>query len=164
MLKRQSFLGLVGSLAMMSCTQGIRSRTPEAPEDFRPIVKQEVAATIHAYMAGFSAAKCEDVRTVSKFVRDDMIYVAKSDVFTIPLADYEQGLRDRVCTWVSHSGVVDSVTVDALSRDVAVAAWLYHDEVKLISGEIQRYRGSTLMTLVRTADGWKISSTMSTQD
>jgi hypothetical protein len=115
-------------------------------------------------MAGFSAAKCNDVSTVSKFARDGMIYVTKGGVFTVPLADYEQGLRDRVCGWVSHSGVVDSVTVDALSRDVAVAAWTYHDEAELKSGEIKRYKGSTLMTLVRSSDGWKITSTMSAQE
>jgi hypothetical protein len=30
-------------------------------------------------MAGFSAAKCADVTTVSKLVRDGMIYVTKND-------------------------------------------------------------------------------------
>jgi len=112
-------------------------------------------------MAGFSAAKCTDVSTVSQFVRDKMIYVTANDVFIVSLTDYEQGLRDRVCGWVKHTGTVDSVTVDVLSQDVAVAAWLYHDEVKLNSGETRRYKGSTLMTLIRVANGWKITSTMS---
>ncbi len=113
-------------------------------------------------MAGFSSAKCNDVSTVSRFVRDSMLYVTEQDVFTVSLADYEQGLRERVCGWVSHTGAVDSVTVDALSQDVAVAGWRYHDEVKLTSGEVRRYSGSTLMTLIRSPRGWQISSTMST--
>jgi ketosteroid isomerase-like protein len=160
----ESCLSLLGCLALLGCTETDRPHSRIASEDFRPIVQSEVGATIHDYMAGFSAAKCNDVSTVSKFARDGMIYVMKDDVFTIPLADYEQGLRDRVCSWESHAGVVDSVTVDALSRDIAVAAWTYHDEAKLKSGEIKRYKGSALMTLVRSADGWKITSTMSAQE
>ncbi len=160
----KTLLGLLGCLALMGCSGAVRPQTRETPDDFRQVVEEEINATIHAYMAGFSAAKCNDVSPVSKFVRDGMIFVTESDVFTIPLAEYEQGLRDRVCSWVNHTGVVDSVTVDALSRDVAVAAWLYHDEVKLDSGEIRRYRGSSLMTLVRSVNGWKITSTMSAQE
>jgi ketosteroid isomerase-like protein len=157
-------LSLLGCLVLIGCTKTVRPHSQFVSEDFRPIVESEVRATIHDYMAAFSAAKCNDVSMVSKFARDGMIYVMKDGVFTIPLADYEQGLRDRVCGWVSHSGVVDSVTVDPLSRDVAVAAWIYHDEVKLKSGEIKRYKGSALMTLVRSSDGWKITSTMSAEE
>jgi ketosteroid isomerase-like protein len=157
-------LSLLGCLVLLGCTENVRSQSQLVSEDFRQIVESEVSATIYDYMAAFSAAKCNDVSMVSRFARDGMIYVMKDGVFTIPLADYEQGLRDRVCGWVSHSGVVDSVTVDPLSRDVAVAAWTYHDEVKLKSGEIKRYKGSTLMTLVRSADGWKITSTMSADE
>ncbi len=157
-------LSLLGCLALLGCTETVRAQSQSVPEDFRQVVEREVSATIHDFMAGFSAAKCDDVSTVSKFARDGMIYVMKDGFFIIPLADYEQGLRDRVCGWVSHSGVVDSVTVDPLSRDVAVAAWMYHDEVKLKSGEIKRYKGSTLMTLVRSSDGWKITSTMSAEE
>jgi hypothetical protein len=160
----EACLGLFGCLALTGCAEAVRSHPQTASDDFRQSVDREVKATIHDYMAGFSTAKCDDVSTVSKFVRDEMIYVTESSVFTVPLADYEQGLRDRVCGWTSHSGVVDSVTVDALSRDVAVAAWLYHDEVRLNSGEIRRYKGSTLMTLVRSVDGWKITSTMSANE
>lgn len=155
---------LLGCLGLMGCAEVFRSHPQTVSDDVRQSIDREVKATIHDYMAGFSTAKCDDVSTVSKFVRDEMIYVTETDVFTVPSTDYEQGLRDRVCGWTSHSGVVDSVTVDVLSRDVAVAAWLYHDEVKLNSGEIRRYRGSTLMTLVRSLDGWKITSTMSANE
>lgn len=159
-----TFLGLLGCLTVMGCSSAVQTQPREITADSRQAVEKEVKATIHDFMAGFSAAKCTDVSAVSKFVRDGMIYVTNSDVFTIPLSDYEQGLRDRVCSWVSHTGFVDSVTVDALSRDVAVAAWRFHDEVKLNSGEMRRYKGSTLMTLVRSEDGWKITSTMSAEE
>jgi hypothetical protein len=152
---------LLGCIALIGCTKADPPHSRPAPDDFRQIVEREVKATIHDYMAGFSAAKCTDVSTVSKFVRDGMIFVTEGNVFTIPLPEYEQGLRDRVCSWRSHTGVVDSVAVDPLTPDIAVAAWLYHDEVTLNSGESRRYKGSVLMTLVRSVDGWKISSTMS---
>lgn len=159
-----TLLGLLGCLALMGCAHEVRPQAREIPDEVRQAIEEEVAATIRAFMAGFSAAKCEDVSTVSRFVRNEMIYVSKEAVFTVPLADYEQGLRERVCGWASHAGVVDSVTVDALSRDVAVAAWQYHDEVQLKSGETRHFKGSTLMTLVRSANGWKISSTMSAEE
>jgi ketosteroid isomerase-like protein len=160
----KTFLGLLGCLAVMGFSSAVQPQTREVPADARQAVEKEIKETIHDFMAGFSAAKCTDVSAVSRFVRDGMIYVTNRDVFTIPLSDYEQGLRDRVCSWVSHAGVVDSVTVDVLSRDVAVAAWRFHDEVKLNSGEMRRYKGSTLMTLVRAEDGWKITSTMSAEE
>ncbi len=154
-------LCVLGCLSLTGCAEADRPHSPQEQGDYRSVVDREVATTIREFMAGFSAATCDDVTAVSRFIRDGMIFVNESDVFTVSLADYEQGLRDRVCDWKSHAGVVDSITVDALSRDVAVAAWRYHDEVRLDSGELQRYKGSTLMTLVRSGDGWKISSTMS---
>ena len=153
--------GLLVCLALLGCSDADRPQPRPASDDSRQVVEREIEATIRAFMAGFSAAKCTDVSTVSQFVRDKMIYVTANDVFIVSLTDYEQGLRDRVCGWVKHTGTVDSVTVDVLSQDVAVAAWLYHDEVKLNSGETRRYKGSTLMTLIRVANGWKITSTMS---
>ena len=139
------------------------SQKPEnkAAADFQTVVKKEVESTIRSFMAGFGKATCEDVTPVSKFVRDSMIYVVAKDIYTVSLADYEQGLRDRACAWISHSGVVDSVVVDALNRNTAVAAWLYHDEVKSKTGEIKKVRGSVLMTLIRSGESWKITSTMS---
>ena len=143
---------------------GYSQKSHSKPADFQSIVKKEVETTIRSFMAGFSIAKCNDVTPVSRFVRDNMIYVAEHGIYTISLADYEQGVRDRVCGWVSHSGTVDSVVVDALSKDAAVAAWLYHDEFKLKSGEIKKVKGSVVMTLVRSANGWKITSTKSSEE
>jgi hypothetical protein len=151
-------------LAVIGCTQAARARPHEAQDDFRPTVEREVSSVIRNYMAGYDAARCDDVTPVSKLVRDSMIYVTKSEIIAVPLAATERELRDTVCGRVSHTGIVDSIVVDALSRDIAVAAWLYHDEVKLKSGETKRSRGSALMTLIRSADGWKITSTMAAYD
>jgi hypothetical protein len=140
---------------------GYSQKSPVKTSDFQSVVEKEVESTVRSFLAGFSTAKCDDVSSVSTFVRDNMIYVVEKDIYTVTLADYEQGVRDRACKWVSHSGVVESVVVDALSRDTAVAAWLYHDEVKSKSGEIKKTRGSVLMTLIRSGNGWKITSTMS---
>jgi ketosteroid isomerase-like protein len=115
-------------------------------------------------MSGHTAARCDDVTPVSRLVKDGMIFVTASKIVAVPLAQTEQELRDMVCRWESHTGTVDSVTVDVLGRDIAVAAWLYHDQVKLKSGEIKRYKGSALMTLVRSVDGWKITSTMAANE
>jgi ketosteroid isomerase-like protein len=147
-------------LVVVGCTQAVRSDSPEVSDASRSLVEKEVTAVIHSYMAGYNTARCDDVTPVMKFVRDRMIYVTKSEIVWVPMTDTERELRNMVCGRVSHSGTVDSVTVDVLSPDVAVAAWLYHDEVKLKSGEIKRSKGSALMTLVRSVDGWKITSTM----
>ncbi len=154
---------ILASLAISLCfTATAYSQKPKVKTaDFQDVVKKEVESTIRSFFAGFGTAKCDDVTPVSKFVRDNMIYVVDKDIYTVSLADYEQGLRDRVCNWVSHSGEIESVVVDALSKDTAVAAWLYHDEVKSKSGEIKKVRGSVLMTLIRSAKGWKITSTLS---
>lgn len=157
-------LCLFGCLAMVGCTHAVRQPSQQVTDASRSIVEREVAAVIHSYMAGYTAARCDDVTPVSRLVRDGMMYVTASKVVRVPLAETERETRDMVCGWVSHSGIVDSVTVDVLSPDVAVAGWLYHDQVKLKSGEIKRYKGSALMTLVRSVDGWKIVATMAANE
>lgn len=149
---------------MVGCTPALRPHSQQVTDASRSIVEREVTAVIRSYMAGYTAARCEDVTPVTKLVRDPMMYVTASKVVWVPLAEEERELREMVCGWVSHSGTVDSVTVDVLSPDVAVAGWLYHDEVKLKSGEIKRYKGSALMTLVRSGDGWKIAATMAANE
>lgn len=126
--------------------------------------RAEVTAVIHGYMAGYTKARCDDGTPVSRFVSDGTIVVTASKIVAVPLAQTEKEVRDMACTWTRHSGVVDSVVVDVLSRDVAVAAWLYHDEVTLKTGEIKHYKGSALMTLVRSLDGWKIAATMAANE
>ena len=78
-----TWLGLCGCLAIVGCSPKESAHAGAAPEEFRHSVETEVTATIHAFMAGFSAAKCDDVSTVSKYIRDGMIYVTASDVFTV---------------------------------------------------------------------------------
>lgn len=157
---REMCLCMLSCCVLAGCNRALQPEAQEVRSDFHPTVEKEVAAVIRAYMAGHSTARCNDVTPVSKFVRDGMIFVTKSEIRSIPLTATERDLKDMVCGWDSHAGIVDSVVVDALSRDIAVAAWLYHDEVRLKSGEIKRYKGSALMTLVRSAEGWKITSTM----
>ena len=131
--------------------------------DFQTVVKKEVESAVRSFFAGFGTAKCDDVTPVTKFIRDNPIYVAEKDIYTITHAEYEEGVRERVCGWTSHLGVVDSIVVDPLSKDIAVAAWVYHDEIKLKSGEIKKARGSGLMTFVRSTTGWKMTSTTSAE-
>jgi len=160
MKKRDLWPCLFSCFAVVGCT----THSQTLPDASRLIVEREVTAVIHGYMAGYTATRCDDVTPVSKFVRDRMLYVTANKVVWVPLAETERETRDMVCSWVSHSGTVDSVTVDVLSPDVAVAGWLYHDEVKFKTGEIKRYKGSALMTLVRSADGWKIAATMAANE
>jgi len=160
----RGYLFVLGSLIAVGCTHPLRPGPEEVPHDIRAAVEREVTAVIHSYMAGYTAARCDDVTPVSRLVKDGMIYVTANKIVAVPLAQTEQELRDMVCLWERHTGTVDSVTVDVLDQDIAVAAWLYHDQVKLKSGEIKHYKGSALMTLVRSADGWKITSTMAAYD
>lgn len=151
-------------LAVVGHGHARRPGPQEVTDNIRTTVAREVENVIRGYMAGYTAARCDDVTPVSKYVRDGMLFATSTKVVRVPLADTEQELRDMVCKWVSHTGTVDSVTVDVLRPDVAVAGWLYHDEVKFKSGETKRYKGSALMTLVRSADGWKITATMAANE
>jgi hypothetical protein len=162
-MKEAEMKKLLVPLVLSFCfsTTGFSQDSRAKAADLQSGVKTEVESTVRSFLAGFGSIKCDDVTPVSKFVRENMIYVCAKDIYTLTLADYEQGLRDRACGWVSHTGEIESVVVDVLSKDTAVAAWLYHDEVKSKSGEIKKTRGSVLMTLIRSAKGWKITSTMS---
>ena len=156
-------LSLLACFALNGCAK-TNSPGNVTNEDFRPIVEKEIEAAIRGYFGGFTTSTCENVSPVSKFIRDDMIFVTEKDIFTIPIEDYEHGLRERICSWARHTGVINSIKVDVLGRDVGVEAWLYDDTVFLKSGETSRTKGSVLMTLVRDGEGWKITSAMQIAD
>ena len=126
-------------------------------------VQREVERTIRAFFGGFSVATCTDGSAVSQFARDPSIYVDDTEVFTVSLSEFESGVRARACKWRSHGGGVDAIVVDALGNDVAMAAWTYHDDIMLNTGERRQTKGAVLMTLVRSASGWKITSSKTTE-
>lgn len=126
-------------------------------------VQLEVKRTIRAFFGGFGVATCTDGSAASQFVRDPSIYVDDTEVFPVSLSDFEGGVRARACKWRSHVGGVDSIVVDALSHDVAMADWTYHDDIMLNTGERRRTKGAVLMTLVRSASAWKITSIKTTE-
>jgi len=156
-------LALASCLSLAGYADGGEHNKGAAPTDSQAEVQREVEGTVRSFLSGFALATCTDPTPVSKFARDPMLYVLEKDVVTVSLQDYEEGVRSRACSWTSHTGGVDSVVVDALSRDIAVAAWTYHDEIQLKTGEALKTTGAVLMTLVRTADGWKITSTKSSE-
>ena len=156
-------------LSLICCVAFSADAEPQTPtqamsKDLQSRVEAEIASTIRQYFDGFTTSTCEDVSPVLKFVRDNMMYVTNTEIMVVPIEDYEQGLRYRTCSWTSHSGQIDSIKVDVLSPDIGVAAWIYHDHVLLKSGETSNTKGSVLMTLVRQADAWKITSSIQITD
>jgi ketosteroid isomerase-like protein len=154
------FLVLGVSLILSGCTN---PATRGAYATYELAVKSEVEQTIRTYFAGFSAVTCSDGTAVSRFARDPVVYVLDAEVFDVSASDYEDGVRQRACKWSSHGGGVDSVHVEAMSKDSAFAAWTYHDDIALKNGDRRQTRGAVLMTLMRTADGWKITSTKASE-
>jgi ketosteroid isomerase-like protein len=148
------------SLLVSGCTS---TATRGASASYEAAVKTEVEQTIRTYFAGFSAASCTDGTAVSRFARDPVIYVLETEVFEVSGADYEDGVRQRACNWNSHGGDVDSVKVEAMSKDAALAAWTYHDDIALKTGVRRQTNGAVLMTLVKTPQGWKITSTKASE-
>lgn len=160
MKPRILFLALGVSLALLGCASPA-PRTEHA--SYEAAVKSEVEQTIRTYFAGFSAASCSDGTAVSRFARDPVIYVVDTEVFDVSASDYEDGVRQRACKWNSHGGGVDSVQVEAMSKDAAFAAWTYHDDIALKTGVRRQTKGAVLMTLMKTSQGWKITSTKASE-
>ena len=148
---------------MGGCSDSARTSQAKPALEDPGWVQSEVERTIRDFFGGFGVATCKDGSAVSRFARDPSIHVDDTEVFTVSLADYESGVRARACKWRSHGGGVDSIEVDALSHDVAVAAWTYHDDIMLNTGERRQTKGAVLMTLVRSAGAWKITSSKTTE-
>lgn len=161
-MKLRLMLVLVSSSFSAGCAHSDAMSLTDPP-DYQLSVKQEVEATIRGFFDGFGKATCTDGEPVAKFARDPMTFVLKDDIYEIPRAEYEKGVRDLACTWKSHDGVVKSVVVEALGPKSAVAAWTYRDDIVLKSGELKNSNGATLMTLVKTDAGWRITSTKTTE-
>jgi hypothetical protein len=126
-------------------------------------VEAEVTQTIRDFFAGFGRASCTDGSAVSQFASDSSVYVDDTELYVVGLAEYEAGVRERACKWRSHGGGVDSVRVRALSAGAAMAAWTYHDDILLNTGERRRTRGAVLMTLVKRDSVWRITASKTTE-
>jgi hypothetical protein len=148
---------------MGGCSHSAGTSQASLASELQAEVEREVERTIRAFFRGFSVATCTDGSAVSQFARNPSIYVDDTEVFTVSLSDYESGVRARACKWRSHGGGVDSIVVDALSDNVAMAAWTYHDDIMLNTGQRRQTKGAVLMTLVRSASGWKITSSKTTE-
>ena len=161
-MKRPLMLALLSSCFSAGCAHSEAVSRNNAA-DYESSVKREVEATIRGFFDGFGKATCTDGKPVAKYARDPMTFVLKSDIYEIPWAEYEKGVRDLACTWKKHDGVVKSVLVEPFGPTAAVAAWTYRDDILLNSGEIRNSNGATLMTLIKTDAGWRITSTKTTE-
>jgi hypothetical protein len=161
-MKRLLVLSLVLSSFSAGCAHSETVPRNNAPE-YASSVKREVEATVREFFDGFGQATCTDGRPVAKFARDPLTFVLESEIYEIPWAEYEKGVRDLACTWKKHDGVVKSVVVEPFGPNAAVAAWTYRDDILLNSGETRNSNGATLMTLIKTDAGWRITSTKTTE-
>ena len=134
------------------------------PTGFERQVEQEVTAAVHAFFNGFSTATCEDGASVSSLAKDNTIYVMEADIYRIPHAEYEQGVRQRACNWTKHDGSVEDVVVEAHAPNVATAAWIFKDIITRKDGSVRRSKGAVMQTWVKETDGWKIAATKSSED
>ena len=161
-MNRVLVLAMLTAISTAGCASPDAFSRSDAP-DFQASVKSEVEATVRDFFDGFRKASCTDGRPVSKHVRDPMMFVLKDDIYVIPRAEHEKGVRDLACTWQKHDGVVKTVIVEPLGPNAAVAAWTYRDDIVLKSGELRNSNGAVLMTLVKASSGWLITSTKTTE-
>lgn len=75
-------------------------------------------------------------------------------------ADIKKLIAKNVCSRRSMNGRVDSLIVQVLTADVAMAAWTF-DETKVDSaGVTERLKGSVLHSWLRTPAGWQATAWM----
>ena len=126
--------------------------------------EEQVKASVRAFFDGMSAATCQDGSPVSRLAKDNTIYVLETEIYRVPHAEYEQGVRQRACNWKKHDGGVDDVIVEVHALNVATAAWTFHDIITRKDGSVRRSKGAVMQTWVKEKSGWQIAATKSSED
>lgn len=160
-LLRPAAMCLIGTL--IACRSSLpASKSLTAAERAR--IADTVRALVHEYVTvGNSPTLCSDPSPLFKFdgyIDGALIYASGTTVATMTQSEVETLTTKNVCSRRSMNASVSNVTVQVLSRDVAVAAWTF-DETKTDSaGVAERVKGSVLHSWLRTADGWKATAWM----
>lgn len=127
-------------------------------------VSQEVKVAVTDFLKGFDTVTCENGSPVSRYARDQTIYVDDAAIYRVSLADYDREIRQRACRWKKHEAAIDEIVVDVHAPNVATAAWTWHDTVTRKDGSVRRAKGAVLQTWVKDAAGWKIAATKGSED
>jgi len=94
------------------------------------------------------------------YVDGAALFASDTIVTTLTRAEVEKLTARNVCSRRSMSGRVDSIIVQVLTADVAMAAWTF-DETKVDSaGVSKRVKGSVLHSWLRTPAGWQATAWM----
>lgn len=158
-------------LAAALCFAGVLAGCAGAPPSRAPLTANErmaiadtVRRLVHQYVAiGNAPTLCGDPSPMFKFfgyVDGAGLIASDTIVTTMTQAEIEKLVAKNVCSRRSMSGRADSVIVQVLTADVAMAAWTF-DETKVDSaGVSERVKGSVLHSWLRTPAGWQATAWM----
>lgn len=158
----RSIIGIV-CLALLPGCNTSEPATPLTPGE-RSAITDTVRTLVHQYVSlGNSPTICSNPTPMLKligFVEGTSLYASGSTIGIFSRPDVEGMVKQSACSRRSLSGRVDSVIVQVLSRDVAIAAWTF-DETKVDSlGRSERIKGAVLHSWLRGPDGWSATAWM----
>lgn len=157
-------IGVVFLILLPGCRTS-EQRTPLTPGE-RSAITDTVRTLVHQYVsAGNSPTICSNPAPILRrfgFVEGTLLYASGITIGAFSRPDVEGLVKKNACSRRSLSARVDSLIVQVLSRDVAIAAWTF-DEIKVDSlGRSERVKGTVLHSWVRGPDGWSATAWMDT--
>lgn len=130
-------------------------------------VKREVAARVRAYGAVLGPARCQDPEPYYAFwtyERDGVVLAENGRISQLDAAAHRTANQAWFCSVSQQVLTVDTVVVQVLGAELAVATWTFREEVVDTAGVRSRIRGDVMQPWVRLAGTWRSTGLVATHE
>lgn len=130
-------------------------------------VRSEVKARVRAYGAVLGPTRCQDPEPYYDFWTYDhggVVLAENGRISELDPAAHRKQSQAWFCSVRMQSLTVDTVVVQVLGAETAVATWTFREEVVDTSGTRTRIRGDVMQPWMRLGGTWRSTGLVATQE
>ena len=130
-------------------------------------VMNEVKARVRAYGAVLGPARCQDPEPYYDFwtyERGGVVLAENGRISELDAAAHRTQGQAWFCSVRAQTLTVDTVVVQVLGAETAVATWTFREEVVDTSGAQLRIRGDVMQPWIRLGGRWRSTGLVATHE
>lgn len=157
------FIG-IAALVTVACGPTGTNKTSQVDE---AAVRSEVKARVRAYGAVLGPTRCQDPEPYYDFWTYDhggVVLAENGRISALEPSAHRQQSQAWFCSVRMQSLTVDTVVVQVLGAETAVATWTFREEVVDTSGTRTSIRGDVMQPWVRLGGTWRSTGLVATHE
>jgi len=155
-------------LLVLAVLSGACSPAPVKGPALNPrAIALEVEARVRAYAGVQGPALCENPEPFYAFWTYDhggVVLAERGKISSLDARSHRDYNRDWFCSVVRQSVIVDSVVVQVLDSNSAVATWTFREETVTKQPATGRIRGEVMQPWVRREGTWRSTGLVATHE